>query len=86
MTYIFINKVCGDRTGEAWNTHAIDALNSFIEGTWCSYVLDNGKRELVAVLGVRLPDLCGRLFTSDCTSHIITMVEELIQNVGGDEA
>jgi len=61
--------------------------NSLVEGVLLRDVLDDGEVELVlAVLGVSLLDLVGLLLGADGGDDAVAVLEQDVEDVGGDEA
>jgi hypothetical protein len=69
----------------AFGTYTLHTFDCLVKCSWSLYVGNNRERELVTVIAMAPPYLvCGPL-VSNGSSHIVTTVEEGIQNMSGNE-
>lgn len=68
------------------DTYTVDALDGLVKSTCLGDILDDGKGQLISVLGVALLHLLGRLVAADGGADIVALMEEGIEDVSGNEA
>lgn len=82
---------CGDGDCVLWGwergkTYPVDAFDGFVESAGYGYVLDDGEGEGVAVFGVGFAHFVGAGFVAHRAADFVALLEEFVQNVGGNEA